>query len=240
MKTASFRKVDEIDEDAPVKSAKQTPLQVLNDHLAENKISVRTNVSDDIQDTNDSGSVVCTTFHASKGRERRLVYVIGFSASYFKFNARDADPQLCPNPLYVACTRAKERLVLCAEDTEGDCLPFLSHRNLPVWKNAVAVITKGPLREPKEEEKKPVEEQKVLVTNLLNHLPESAMSAALSKINFHCSREPPKRGTPLAEKPGDVGVIKMVDLVASSLDEEIMEVSIFFLFYFVALTFIID
>jgi hypothetical protein len=100
-----------------------------------------------------------------------------------------------------------------------------------VWKNAVAVITKGPLREAKEEEKKPVEEQKILVTNLLNHLPESAMSAALSKINFHCSREPPKRGTPIAVKPGDVGVIKMVDVVASSLDEEIMEVSIVFLFY---------
>jgi hypothetical protein len=224
-KQATFRKNDEA-ADNPVARVKQTPLQVLNDHLAENKISVRTNFSDDMQggDDNDAGSIVCTTFHSSKGRERRLVYVIGFSAGYFKYNARDADPMLCPNPLYVACTRAKERLVLCAEDTEGDCLPFLSSKLLPVWKRAVKIIVKGEMRPRKEEEReKPSQDQIVPVTSLLQHLPESAISSALSKVEFKCSREVPKRGTPFAVMNGDIGIIKMVDSVPSSVDEDLME-----------------
>lgn len=43
----------------------------------------------------------------SKGRERRLVVVNSFDASYLKYHARSARKDICPNALYVgAATRA--------------------------------------------------------------------------------------------------------------------------------------
>lgn len=58
------------------------------------------------------GKVVFSTFHQSKGRERKYVIVYGFDQSYFMFFAKDMNPYVCPETLYVAVTRAKEELVL--------------------------------------------------------------------------------------------------------------------------------
>lgn len=57
------------------------------------------------------GKVVFSTFHSSKGRQRPYVFVFGFDNSYFKI-ARELDPMVCPNTLYVACTRASQQLIL--------------------------------------------------------------------------------------------------------------------------------
>jgi len=58
------------------------------------------------------GKVVFSTFHSVKGRQRKCVFVIKFDQSYFVHYARDLDPTICPNTLYVANTRATERLFL--------------------------------------------------------------------------------------------------------------------------------
>lgn len=42
-----------------------------------------------------------TTFHMSKGLQRRIVIVICFSRLYFKFFAKGRDPNVCPETLYV-------------------------------------------------------------------------------------------------------------------------------------------
>ena len=52
------------------------------------------------------------TFHSSKGTERKVVIVLGFDATYFDYYARTDDRLRCPNLLYVAATRATERLIL--------------------------------------------------------------------------------------------------------------------------------
>ena len=57
------------------------------------------------------GKIVFSTYHSSKGRQRPYVFVVGFDHSYFKI-ARDLDPSVCPNTLYVACTRASQQLFL--------------------------------------------------------------------------------------------------------------------------------
>jgi hypothetical protein len=62
------------------------------------------------------GKVVFSSFHTSKGRQRPYVFVIGFDHSYFKTIARNMDPCICPNTLYVATTRASERLFLLETD----------------------------------------------------------------------------------------------------------------------------
>eukprot|EP00854_Cymbomonas_tetramitiformis_P000568 gene568-968_t len=77
------------------------------------------------------GKVVITTFHSSKGLERRVVVVDKFSDDYYKYYVKakkEHDPQTwperCPNTMYVAATRARERLYVIAEQYAGRHLPF--------------------------------------------------------------------------------------------------------------------
>lgn len=65
------------------------------------------------------GKIVFSTFHSSKGRQRKYVFVVGFDNNYFRFFDRKANPEECPNTLYVAATRATEGLfVLEGQDDE--------------------------------------------------------------------------------------------------------------------------
>ena len=58
-----------------------------------------------------NGKVVFSTFHTVKGRQRKYVFVVGFDQGYF-YNARNLPKDICPNTLYVACTRATHALYL--------------------------------------------------------------------------------------------------------------------------------
>jgi hypothetical protein len=70
------------------------------------------------------GKIVFSTFHQSKGRERKYVIIYGFDNSYFLFYGKDLNPYVCPETLYVAVTRAKEELVLI-HDCRFKTLPFI-------------------------------------------------------------------------------------------------------------------
>lgn len=76
------------------------------------------------EDTVTSGKIVFSSFHQSKGLERDYVLVLSFDKSYFDFYNKSDDPNVCPNPLYVAATRAKVHLTLF-HDYQCDYLPFL-------------------------------------------------------------------------------------------------------------------
>jgi len=65
--------------------------------------------------------VVFSTFHCVKGRERKFVFVLGFDNSYFRCYARTLPKDICPNTLYVAATRATQRLYVLESDSyRGD------------------------------------------------------------------------------------------------------------------------
>lgn len=68
------------------------------------------------------GKIVFSTFHQTKGLERKIVFVASFNSSYFTFYGKDLDPNILSNTLYVAVTRAKERLYLWGEG--GKTIPF--------------------------------------------------------------------------------------------------------------------
>jgi hypothetical protein len=61
--------------------------------------------------------VVFSTFHCVKGRERKIVFILGFDNSYFRCYARNLPKELCPNTLYVAATRATERVYFLESDS---------------------------------------------------------------------------------------------------------------------------
>ena len=58
------------------------------------------------------GKIVFSTFHTVKGRQRPYVFVVGFDNSYFKYYAKNLPKDICPNTIYVACTRATKGLYL--------------------------------------------------------------------------------------------------------------------------------
>jgi len=68
--------------------------------------------SDKIDERVIEGKVVFSSFHCVKVRQRKYVFVMNFDNSYLRFFARNLPRDICPNTLYVACTRATDRLYL--------------------------------------------------------------------------------------------------------------------------------
>lgn len=74
------------------------------------------------------GKLVFSTFHTVKGRQRKYVFVVGFDQSYFNYYAKNAPEDVCPNTLYVGCTRATHMMMLleCNDGVTDRPLPFLT------------------------------------------------------------------------------------------------------------------
>ena len=125
------------------------------------------------------GKIVLSTFHQVKGLERKVVIVFYFNKNYFDFFARDSADEICPNTLYVACTRATEQLYLIGEEYDGEHVQFL--RN---YKNSshLKIVELSPLR-PYRGYVIP-QTSKYSVTNLISFLPESIVAKALSYIKL--------------------------------------------------------
>ena len=69
--------------------------------------------------------VVFSTFHAVKGRQRKYVFVVGFDISFYYKSDNTIVKTICPNTLYVACTRATHGLFLLENENHIRPLPFL-------------------------------------------------------------------------------------------------------------------
>jgi hypothetical protein len=80
------------------------------------------------------GKIVFSTFHTVKGRQRKYVFVVGFDNSYMTYNARNLPIDVCPNPLFVACTRATHTLFLLENNNFSTDKPLkflkLSHHDM--------------------------------------------------------------------------------------------------------------
>lgn len=106
---------------APSIKSPVSPIRKLENKLVELGIPCYYPTSDDteLDNTVVAGKVVFCTFHQAKGRERQIVIVYSFDSSYFKFYSRDASPQVCPNTLYVAATRARKELIVIRSNAPG-------------------------------------------------------------------------------------------------------------------------
>ena len=101
----------------------EIPIKHLENILVKNGIPCYFPLSDDTKLDEEiiSGKVVFCTYHQSKGRERKCVVVYNFDMSYFTFYARDYDPSVCPNTMYVALSRASEQLILLESFKSEPC-----------------------------------------------------------------------------------------------------------------------
>lgn len=73
--------------------------------------------------------ILISNYHQSKGLERKCVIVFNFDESYFKYFATNECNKKCTNPLYVALTRASEKLILI-HHYKNNYLPFINIENL--------------------------------------------------------------------------------------------------------------
>jgi superfamily I DNA/RNA helicase len=84
------------------------PIKILENLLVKAAVPCYAPMSDDeaIKDDVVKGKVVFSSFHQSKGLERKVVIVGSFSTAYY-FVARDAPREYCPNVLYGVRTRRR-------------------------------------------------------------------------------------------------------------------------------------
>jgi len=112
---------------APSLKSIKAPAKCIENLMVTNGIPVYVPISEEgkLDDDVTRGKVVFATLPSSKGRERPIVVLLNFDENYFNFYAKSADRSVCPSSLYVATTRAKERLILVS-DKNASMLTFLT------------------------------------------------------------------------------------------------------------------
>jgi len=107
-------------------SVKSKFFKKIENMLVENNIPCYVPMSENSTITHDviKNKVIFSSFHQSKGRERKVAVIYGFDKSYFDFYSRDVPNDCCPSTLYVAATRATDTLIVIES---SETLPFLKY-----------------------------------------------------------------------------------------------------------------
>lgn len=113
----------------PSLKTNEAPYKKLENYLVSHGINCVVPISDDtkLDEKTIANKVVFTTYHQSKGRERKYVILYNFDNSYMEYYTREVITNLksCPNILYVGTTRASEKLIL-VQDVNSKPLDFLN------------------------------------------------------------------------------------------------------------------
>jgi len=174
-------KPDEIFILAPSVRSEKTPVRQL-ENLIKTKlkdINVYVPVSDEekLDEQILKNKLVFSTFHQSKGLERRAVIVYNFDDSYFKFYKKDKNPKLCPNEIYVASTRAKDEIIFIHHYT-NNFLEFINKFKLTEYSN---ILQDQQLKIYKHKEKV---KNEVGVSDLIKHLPVEVLNNCISYLEI--------------------------------------------------------
>lgn len=186
-----------------IKSTATNPVKKLENLLVQQNIPVYFSRSDEdgIDEDIIKGKIVFTTFHQSKGRERKIVFVFGFENSYFDYHCKDKDRNICPSELYVATTRASEILVLLEHESD-DQLPFMQYDHDALQSSGMVRVFKSINKKYSKKIKKNNENildniHKTNVTELTKYISEETLKLfglLLDKI-FTVETEPKKKST---------------------------------------------
>ena len=107
-----------------------SPYKKLENYLTKFNIPCMTPISDEskLDETVINNKILIISYHQSKGREAKVVIIYGFDNTYFSYYGKNLNQNKCPNPLFVAITRAKEKLILIQEEKNPQ-LTFLNLEN---------------------------------------------------------------------------------------------------------------
>ena len=168
----------------------------LENILVENNIPCHIPVleNDKLDERVIQGKIVFSTFHTVKGRQRRYVFVVGFDHSYFQTIGFNLDPKICPNTLYVGCTRATDGLFLLEFDNYSTDRPLeflkMSHHEMNAcefikFKGLPQIRFSKPVEKPDAADKKNT--RYLTPTKLIKFIPEHVMDEIVPIIEriFH-------------------------------------------------------
>ena len=100
-----------------------SPINMLANELSEAGINIyKTNDDEKFDERFAVNKLLISTLHSSKGIEKPLVILYGFTSEYFKFYGKGYDPMICPSTLYVGASRASEKLIIYQN---GEIPPFI-------------------------------------------------------------------------------------------------------------------
>lgn len=173
-------------------SSARSPIARLENRLVELGFPVAVTNSDEGPIMSDvvSGKILFASYHQTKGTERDCVMVLGLDNSYFKYYNTTADCMACPNPVFVAVTRARKELTLVVHRPSG-FLPFVDEdvvrRNAGVhWELVETVSAEGDasLPPPPPPTAASVCSRRWTVSDLVRHVPEEVVESVLSALNW--------------------------------------------------------
>lgn len=142
---------------------------------------IPTRDDEDIQDDRIlKNKIVFSSFHSAKGRQRPIVFVLdydyGYMMHYFLEENRhfhERDETHCPNQVYVACSRASDKLIL-VENTDNKPLPFLQIPHTDMYQKPYLKY-EGPCYFHVEEKVSKPKVCKLAPTDLVKHVDDAIM-----------------------------------------------------------------
>jgi hypothetical protein len=173
---------------APSIKSKKIPIRILENLLVLNGLPCCVTLNDEGNSIDEEimyNKILFTTFHQSKGLERKIVFVYSMDEGYYRY-AKDATVDKCPNPIYVACTRSLEHLIII-HTKQNLYLPFLDQNEL---KNNCIIegeVTHKEilLESPKNENF----QQNITVTDFLKNLSINQIINGLKYIKYNTIQE---------------------------------------------------
>lgn len=137
-----------------------------------------------------TGKLVFSTFHQTKGLERKVVIIVGFDMSLFTYYIKKDPPKTCPNILYVACTRAKERLVLL-HGNKHNYFPFFQYNpaSTNMWVEQKLDIDRSTQ----------ASSNVITVTEMTRHLSDEVIAEVMELLTITDIQEP-KEAIPIPDK----------------------------------------
>lgn len=173
---------------APSIRSDSSPCKILANELSKAKIPIYVPSSDEERLDEDvmKNKIVFSSFHQVKGLERKVVLVFCFDESYM-FYDKNWDGLDCPNTIYVALTRAKEKLTVF-HHISNNYLPFLKRANLYRTCNM-----NGRQLKIKKIKNVPQKMKPISVTDLLRFLKSKTIQDIVDKIDIVTINEPGKR-----------------------------------------------
>ena len=177
----------------PSIKSENLPVRRLANKLTNDGIPIYVPISDEekLDEEILRGKIVFSTFHQVKGLERHVVMVFNFDNSYYKFYAKDIpsyEYRQIPNTIYVAITRATQRLILI-HDKANNYFGFIRR---PFLSNNCNFVIDGNFHPINERTTGSVKSPIVNVTDLVKYVPVDILDHCMNYLTIEKSTNHPE------------------------------------------------
>jgi hypothetical protein len=168
---------------SPSVKNQKSPVRILANELSMLNIPLYISISDDeyVNENISKNKIIISSFHQVKGLERKVCFIYNFDNSYFDYYKKNVQTSICPNEIYVACTRASEALYLIHHNC-NDYLNCLNVSKLSLF-SEISIYDELTIKL----NNKQINHTKILnVTELINNVPQNIIYESFKLIEITC------------------------------------------------------